>query len=115
MIDKQLEEKIKKTETFIEFWSKFNEIYREAISKSGEPDNYEKEQFASTSRLVAARFEELTDCLGMSPRQKVAKYYPVYEILSQEKLEAVSDERLDRLKECWTESFILLYSLLDRF
>lgn len=114
MKDKKLEENIKKTHQFLEFWSKFHELYRDALSDNGTSD-YRGEMFLSTRGLVNSRFEDLMDSIEINSRERVSKSFPIYEILSVNDLSAISDEKLSRLDDCWMDSYIFLSSLLNRF
>lgn len=114
MIDKKLEENIKNTKRFLEFWSKFQELYRIVIS--GSPSLKDKEEgFTSTRTLVNTRFQELMDSLGVSHGERLKRAIPIYEILSIENLYNMSDEKLKKIEDHWTDSYIFLSSILDRF
>ncbi len=104
MIDKKVEDNIKKTKRFLEFWSKFHELY-----------SSKEENFLSTRILVNSRFQDLMDSVGMKHSQRLTKGFPIYEILSIENLSGMSDEKLKRIEECWTDSYSFLRSLLNRF
>ena len=104
MIDKKLEDNIKKMERFLEFWSKFHQLY------SSKQDN-----FLSTRTLVNSRFQDLMDSVGMKHSQRLTKGFPVYEILSIENFSGMSDEKLKRIEECWTDSYHFLTSVLNQF
>jgi len=114
MIDKKLEDNIKRTHKFLEFWSKFHELYRDAVSERA-LTGYKGEMFISTRTLVNSRFDDLIESLEIGSREKVTRCFPVYEILSVDDLSAISDEKLNRLEDCWTDSYIFLSSLLSRF
>ncbi|MFH1790952.1 MAG: hypothetical protein ABH885_03080 [Candidatus Omnitrophota bacterium] len=109
MKDRKLEDNIKKTGVFLEFWTKFHELYRDAVSGNS-PD---REMFISTRSLVNSRFDELMDSLGVGSREKIDKCIPFYEILSIEDLSAMSDEKQVKIGDFWTDSYIYLYSRLD--
>jgi len=113
MVDKKLEENIKKTQTFLEFWTKFDELYREAVSERT-VSGPKTEIFISTRSLVNSRFEDFMDALGIGRTDRMIKCGFVYEILSLEDLDTMSDERLNKIRECWTDSYIYLYSVLNR-
>jgi|GEM_PF-1731009 len=110
---KNIENQIKKAETFIEFWTKFNHLFNDAMA-NGMGVAPERESFVSTSLLVNTRFEELMDTMKVSSRDRMKKCYPIYEILSINDFNNMSDEKLDRIKDCWNDSFVYLYSMLDR-
>ncbi len=111
MKDKELETNIKKTEEFLEYWVKFNQIYKETISSS-KGSIVNQEIFFSTKDIVNHRFEDFLDSIGVSHKKRVDKYFGIYRILSIKDLNDMSDEILEQIKEDWTESFILLYSML---
>lgn len=104
MIDKKLEDNIKNTKRFLEFWSKFHQLY-----------SSKEENFLSTRTLVNSRFQDLMDSAGMKHSQRLTKGLPIYEILSIKSLSGMSDEKLKRIEECWTDSYYFLTSVLNRF
>jgi len=104
MIDKKLENNIKDTERFLEFWSKFHQLY-----------GSKEENFLSTRTLVNSRFQDLMDSVGMKHSQRLTKGFPIYEILSIENFSGMSDEKLKRIEECWTDSYYFLTSVLNQF
>ncbi len=114
MRDKQLEEYIKKTQTFLEFWCKFNHIFDQSIC-SASMDKVQGEDFIATRNLVNMKFEDLLDELGVPRARRIARCYPIYEILCLDDFSTMSDDKIAKLKDCWQESYIMLYSLLNRF
>jgi len=104
MIDKKLEDNIKKTKTFLEFWAKFHQLYRS-----------EEESFLSTRTLVNSRFQDLMDSVGVKHSQRLTKGLPIYEILSIESLSGMSDEKQKRIEACWEDSYRFLSSMLSQF
>jgi len=113
MIDKILETGIKETQKFLEFWTKFNELYKSAISQ-GENAKASIEMFITTRELVNTRFEELMDFLGVSRAERMSKCYPIYSILALDDFRAMSDDKISNMNDCWTESFIYLYGILNK-
>lgn len=114
MIDKKLESNIKDMKKFLEFWSKFHEIYNNAIANKNSL-NTDEENFLSTRSLVNFRFHDLMDSANIKPHNRLTRGSPIYEILSLESLSGISDDKLKRLEDCWTESFFYLSSILNRF
>ena len=114
MIDKHLEANIKNTEEFLEYWIKFNQIYKDIISVR-QGSTSVTDIFFSTQNIVNHRFEDFLDSIGISHKQRVDRYFGIYRILSIKDLDVMSDSKIDQIKEDWTESFILLYDLLKRF
>lgn len=104
MIDKKLEDNIKNTKRFLEFWSKFHQLY-----------SSKEENFLSTRTLVNSRFQDLMDSAGMKHSQRLTKGFPIYEILSIENLSGMSDEKLKRIEKCWTDSYHFLRGVLKQF
>ena len=104
MIDKKLEDNIKNTKRFLEFWSKFHELYRT-----------NEENFLSTRTLVNSRYQDLMDSIDIRHSQRATKGLPVYEILSIENLSGISDERSKKIEDYWTNSYVFLSSLLKQF
>jgi len=112
MIDKKLEEKIKQTQIFIEFWTKFHELYNNALSEN--EAGPKTEVFLSTRELVNKRFEDTMDFLEFSQRYRLANCYPIYEILSVKDISHMSDEKRKRIDDFWTDSFIFIYAVMKR-
>ena len=96
--------KYKNTKTFLEFWSKFHELYRS-----------DEEGFLSTRMLVNSRFQDLMDFVGIKHSQRLTEGFPIYQILSIENLSGISDERFKKIEDYWTDSYLFLSSLLSRF
>ncbi len=114
MVDKTLEQNITKTQTFLELWTKFHELYRDAVSDD-RGMGPKGEIFISTRGLVNSKFDDLIDSLKKTPRCGITQRFLFYEILSLKDLSTMSDERLDKIKDCWMDSYIFLYGTLDRF
>jgi hypothetical protein len=113
MIDKKLEESIKKTKRFLEFWSKFHELYRNVVESNVDLNEKEKD-FLSNITLVNSRFQDLMDYLEVGHGERLAKAYPIYKVLSIESLQGVSDERSKEIEDWWTDSYVFLSGLLER-
>ena len=113
MVDKKLEENIKKTKEFMEIWNNFHRIFKNAISRNTVNKGEEK-HFLSTKELVNSRYDDLMDSLGVKPIKRFITGEPVYNILSLENLSIMSDERLAALDGNWKHSFELLRVVLSR-
>ena len=113
MKDKRLEENIKKSKTFTDLWSKFNELYISAISQNSD-QLAQSDMFIQTKPLINIKFEDLMDSVGLAHNRRIEKYYPVYEILSINDLSTMSDEKINRINECWTDTYIFLQFLMQR-
>jgi len=114
MIDKKLEDNIKNTKRFLEFWSKFHEIYSEAMSSNCVVPKDEAD-FRSTRMLVNSRFQDLMDFAGIKHGERLTKALSIYEILSIENLKDISDEKIAKIEDSWTDSYVYLSSILGRF
>ncbi|MBL7156668.1 MAG: hypothetical protein ISS92_00750 [Candidatus Omnitrophica bacterium] len=113
MVDKKLEENIKKTKEFIEIWNKFHRIFKNAISENHLTEGKEKE-FLSIKSLVNSRYEDLMDSLEVKPLGRFIISPFVYNVLSLEKLSIMSDEKLKIVDKDWKESSKFLDSLFNR-
>ena len=113
MIDKKLENNIKKTKDFIEIWSKFRNIFKNAVSGDHVSEDKEKE-LLSVRNLVDSRYEDLMDSLGVKPLKRFLASPSVYNVLSFKKLSIMSDEKLDAAGRDWEESSEFLTKVLDR-
>ena len=121
MADKKIIENIKSIKKFLEFWTKFHEIYVNAVSssKKTEEDQYAsrtmEDNFISTRSLVNSRFQDLMDLLSVNHADRMTKALCIYEVLSVESLSEMSDEKIEKIEDFWTDSFVFLSSLLIRF
>jgi hypothetical protein len=113
MIDKKLEDNIKKARDFIEIWHKFHDIFKNTVSENHVGSDRERE-FLSVKDLVSSRYEDLMDSLGVKPLRRFMLSPSVYNILSFEKISIMSDKRLDTIDNDWTESLKFLKVLLER-
>ena len=113
MVDKKLENNIKKTKEFIEIWSKFRNIFDKTLSENILNHEREKE-FLSTKPLVDSRFDDLMDSLGAKPLRRFTTGAPLYSVLSVDKLSAMSDEKTKELEKNWDESKKFLKALISR-
>ena len=113
MIDKKLEENIKKTKQFIDLWSSFRGIFTRSISDSRVRIDKE-EEFLSTKELVTSRYEDLMDSLGEKPLKRFIVTPYIYNVLSLEKLSIMSDKRINEVRKDWEESNKFLKLLLSR-
>lgn len=113
MIDKKLEDNIKKAKEFIEMWEKFYGIFNNTISVNHVSDNKE-EEFLSVKNLANARYEDLMDSLEVKPLKRFIISPAVYNIISLDKLSIMSDEKLGSARRDWGESLTFLKALLAR-
>ena len=112
MVDKNLEENIKKTKDFIELWKKLQEVFKNTTSESHINDEKELE-FLNIKELVYSRYEDLMDSLGVKPLRRFIKSPSVYTILDIQKLAIMSDEKLKAVDKNWEDSWDFL-NLLSR-
>lgn len=113
MIDKSLEDSIKKTRHFIEIWNKFHDIFKKMISQNHVDGGKEKE-FLSARELAGSRYEDLMDSLSVKPIRRFVIGRAVFNVLSFDSVFAMSDEKLELFDKNWAESFVFLKELLDR-
>jgi len=113
MIDKSLEEGIKKTQHFIEIWNKFHDIFKKMVSQNHVDGSKEKE-FLSAKELAGSCYEDLMDSLSVKPIRRFVIGRAVFNVLSFDSVFAMSDEKLELFDKNWDESFVFLKELLDR-
>ena len=113
MIDKKLEDNIKKTKDFIEIWNKFHNIFSKATAENHVSENKEKE-FLSVRNLANSRYEDLMDSMEVKPLKRFIISPAVYGVLALDKLSIISDERLCALDKNWNESIKFLTTMLAR-
>ncbi len=104
MIDRKLEENIKKAKGFMEIWGNFRRTFK----------NNDEKNFLPTKTLVNSRYDDLMDSIGEKPIKRFTKNEPLYNILSLENLSMMSDGRLKSIEKDWEDSSVYLFSLLDR-
>ncbi len=104
MIDRKLEENIKKAKEFAEIWENFRRIF----------NNNDEKNFLATKTLVNSRYDDLMDSIGEKPIKRFVKNASLYNILSLKNLSMMSDERLRMIKGDWEESRAFLFSLINR-
>ena len=113
MIDRELENNIKRTKEFIELWDKFHGIFKNTISENHVGEEDEK-AFLSIRELVNSRYEDLMDSLGIKPLKRFTMNASLCNVLSLERLSVMSDERLKAVDRDWGESSRFLHLLLNR-
>ena len=89
MIDRKLEENIKKVKEFMEMWENFHRIFKKNDEKN----------FLATKSFVSSRYDDLMDSIGEKPIKRFIKNEPLYNILSLENLSVMSDDRLKNLEK----------------
>jgi len=113
MVDRKLEENIKKAEDFTQIWKRFRRVFERALSE-GHVGRGEEDEFMSVRNLVNSRYEDLMDSLGVKPLRRFIIGASVCNILSLEKLSIMSDERLKSVAEDWRLSEEFLNALTER-
>ncbi len=114
MIDKELEEKIKKTKEFMELWMKFHELYQ-AAQKKEIIDAQEERAFLETKSLITRKYQALTDFLGVAPTSEDKTFEVISQVLSLQGVSAFSDVQIEEIENGWHRSFLLLNKLLGGF
>jgi hypothetical protein len=113
MKDRDLENQIRKTEEFIELWSKLREIYEKSakgIPSTGMTDK----DFRETKELVNHKFEDLMDVLEVRQLDRHLKSGFIYDILSLDALSFMSDEKSSAMDDNWKRSYGFLNATLER-
>lgn len=113
MIDKKLENNIKKARDFVEIWHKFHDIFKNTTSENHLGRDKE-EEFLSVKNLVNSRYEDLMDSLKVKPLRRFIISPSIYNILSCGEISIMSDKRLSGVRDDWAESFRFLKALLER-
>lgn len=112
MIDKDVEEKIKKTKEFMELWMKFHHLYKEASSKES-IDPQEEATFLETKSLIARKYQALIDLLGMSQSLEQDRTFEVIsQVLSLQGVSALSDVQIQEIENGWHQSYMALNKIL---
>jgi len=111
MIDKELEEKIKKTKEFMELWIKFHNLYKEAL-KDKVVDPEEEKAFLETKSLIARKYQALTDLLKITPSTEDKTIDVISQVLSLQSISTLSDVQLEEIDNGWHHSNIFLNKLL---
>ena len=111
MIDKEIEEKIKKTKEFMELWIKFHNLYKEAL-KDKVVDPEEEKAFLETKSLIARKYQALTDLLKITPSTEDKTIDVISQVLSLQSISTLSDVQLEEIDNGWHHSNIFLNKLL---
>ena len=112
MIDRDIEDKIKKTKEFMELWVKFHNLYKEALKKET-IDPQDENTFLETKSLIARKYQALTDLLGMSPSIEQDKTFDVIsQVLSLQGVSTLSDDQIQDIENGWQQSYIALNRIL---
>ena len=111
MIDKEIEEKIKKTKEFMELWIKFHNLYKEAL-KDKVVDPEEEKAFLETKSLIARKYQALTDLLKITPSTEDKTIDVISQVLSLQSISTLSDVQLEEIENGWHHSNIFLNKLL---
>lgn len=112
MIDRDVEDKIKKTKEFMELWRKFHHLYKEASNKES-IDPQEEETFLETKSLIARKYQALVDLLGMSQSLEQDRTFEVIsQVLSLQGVSTLSDVQIQEIENGWHQSYIALNKIL---
>ncbi|MFA6142348.1 MAG: hypothetical protein WC738_03530 [Candidatus Omnitrophota bacterium] len=113
MIDKKTESGIMAVKSFIEFWAKFHNIYRDTIS----PEIISKEdedKFLETKRMISDKYAELSSTMEFRYMPHGRLTDPVSDVLALGGIRFISEENLKKLDNDWKSSYIFLNSILER-
>ena len=111
MIDREIEEKIKKSKEFMELWIKFHNLYKEAL-KDKVVDPEEEKAFLETKSLIARKYQALTDLLKITPSTEDKTIDVISQVLSLQSISTLSDVQLEEIDNGWHHSNIFLNKLL---
>ena len=114
MKDKDIESKIKHLKEFTQLWTKFHDMYKNAISRETISPEDEK-NFLETGSLIARKYQALKDFLGIEPSYENRTYDVISQILSLKSVAAISDVSLGKIESDWHSSYIILNGLLGEF
>jgi len=110
MIDKVVEDKIKKTKEFMELWMKFHNLYKDALQKESIlPED--EDAFLQTKSLIARKYQALTELLELSSSEDKT-FEVVTQLLSLQGVSALSDVQMQEIEENWHQSYIALNKIL---
>lgn len=111
MIDRDLEEKIKKTKEFMELWMKFHNLYKEALKKET-IDPEEESAFLETKSLIARKYQALTDLSKLVPSPEDKTFDVISQLLSLQGVSALSDVQIEEIESGWHQSYLALNKVL---
>lgn len=114
MVDKELDNKIKKLKEFMEIWVKFHEMYKNALSEAAISPEDEK-NFLETKSLIARKYQALVNYLGIDVPYDDKTFDVITQLLSLKSVAAISDISLGKIEHDWNSSYILLNKLLGEF
>ena len=112
MIDRDIEDKIKKTKEFMELWMKFHNLYKEA-SKKETIDPQEEDTFLDTKSLIARKYQALIDLLGMTQSLEQDRTFDVIsQVLSLQGVSTLSEVQIQEIENGWHQSYLALNKIL---
>jgi hypothetical protein len=113
MIDKKTEADMKAVKGFLEFWTKFHDIYNAAIT--GETISKEDEdKFLQTKESIRAKYDGLRGGLELNYALHSRLTDPVADVLSITGIRFISEKNLKKLQEDWRDSYVFLNSIIER-
>lgn len=113
MIDKKTESGIKEVKSFIEFWTKFHNIYQDTISREI-ISKEDEDKFLETKRMIGDKYTELIGMMEFKYMPHGRLTDPVSDVLAIGGIRFISEENLKKLDNDWKFSYIFLNSILER-
>ncbi|MDD5745943.1 MAG: hypothetical protein PHO30_01630 [Candidatus Omnitrophica bacterium] len=111
MIDKALENRIKKVNEFIQLWASFYEKYKHANNQQVFTEEDEK-SFLELKSSLARKYQGLMDSLGLKPTAEDRTFDVISQVMSLKSIAMLSPLQMEKLENDWHHSYITLNKVM---
>ena len=111
MIDKALENRIKKVNEFIQLWASFYAIYKRSAAQQSFTEEEEK-NFLELKSSLARKYQGLMDSLGLKPTAEDRTFDVISQIMSLKSISMLSPLQMEKLENDWHHSYITLNKVM---
>lgn len=111
MIDKQLEQQIKKAKDFIDLWMRFRELYQNALGRTNIIPEEERAFLSLKSDLVR-QYQGLLESIGAAHSPEDRTFDVISTIISLASVTALSEMQFKKVENDWHSSYLNLNKIL---
>ncbi|MBI4844875.1 MAG: hypothetical protein HY810_00085 [Candidatus Omnitrophica bacterium] len=111
MLDKNLQNRIKQVNDFVELWASFYELYKRATNQSTFSEQEEK-SFLELKSNLARKYQALMDSLGIKPTAEDRTFDVISQVMSLKNINTLSPLQMEKLENDWHNSYITLNKIL---
>jgi len=113
MIRRASDSDLKAVKSFVEYWSKFHNMYREMFSK-GIISKEDEIKYLETRDTIRSKYDELKGVMEFTYMPHGRLSDPVSDVLAVGAVRFISEENLKKLNNDWKDSYVFLNSILER-